>query len=367
MPETVQGILKINQGKDHILLDPKKSFRSQGKYDPIVPSTFIQQYKLVTGAMITGVLQENSAKPILDSIISICDLSPDEFQKRPAFSTLTAIDPHDRFNFGFSKEKSMRILDLMTPIGKGARGMIVSPPKAGKTMLLKQIANEIRNINSKIDIIVLLIDERPEEVTHFRRTTDALVISSSSDQSFEEHIELAELTLAYIQTELECGKEVVLLVDSLTRMGRAFNHKTKNTGRILSGGMEAGAMQIPRRFFGLARNIENGGSVTIIASALIKTGSKMDELIFQEFKGTGNCEIVLDQRLAENRIFPALNITESGTRKEEYLFTPEELENITKLRRALLTTKEPTTLLIELVDKYPTNEQLLNYIAKQNS
>lgn len=361
MSKQITGVLKNTNGKPSILRDPAKSFQSQYS-DPVVPFKLIQQYRLTEGATITGTVIQGDKRPVIDQIDSICGITPENFQKRTPYTALTAIDPKERINLSISGDPSMRIIDLIAPIGKGTRGMIVSPPRAGKTTILMKLAHAIRRAEPNTRIIVLLIDERPEEVTHFRRSTDAEVIASSSDQSVQEHIELAELTLAHIRANLECNQDVVILVDSLTRMGRAFNQKgNTRTGRIMSGGMEAGAMEIPRRFFGLARNIEEGGSVTIIATALVNTGSRMDELIFQEFKGTGNSEIVLDRSLAESQIFPAINILESGTRREEYLYSESDLNKVINLRKALSTThpKEKMKMLLEAVEKYPTNKELL--------
>jgi transcription termination factor Rho len=239
----------------------------------------------------------------------------------------------------------------------------VSPPKAGKTTLLAQIARAIRVDEPEARIIVLLIDERPEEVTEFRRSVEAEVLASTNDQSVEDHVALAELTLAHIRTELECGRDVVVLVDSLTRIGRSFNLKgsDRGRGRTMSGGMEAGALEIPRRFFGLARNIENGGSVTIIATILVDTGSRMDQLIFEEFKGTGNSEIILDRSLADARVFPAIDVPGSGTRREEILHTEEENQAIAALRRVLvdMPPRDAMNELTRRLRKYPTNAEFL--------
>ena len=268
----------------------------------------------------------------------------------------------------------MRIIDLIAPIGKGTRQMIVSPPKAGKTVLLEQMAIAIHQCSPETRVIVLLIDERPEEVTQFRRTaTDAEVIASTSDQSAKEHVELAELILSHVQTELECGREVVLLIDSLTRVGRAFNNAGQpgpNRRRAtMSGGLSAGAMQIPRKLFGLARAIENGGSVTIIATCLINTGSRMDQLIFEEFKGTGNSEVVLDRSLAEARIFPAIDISASGTRKETKLYSDEHNQGLATLRRVLSNygTRDAMQSLFKLMDKYPDNKAFLQSMCTGNA
>ena len=259
----------------------------------------------------------------------------------------------------------MRAVDLVAPIGKGTRGLIVSPPKAGKTTLLEQIARAIRAGDAETRIIVLLIDERPEEVTFFRRAVDAEVFASSADRPQREHVALTELMLAHIRTELECGHDVVVLVDSLSRMARTFNLKGGRTrGRALSGGLDASALEIPRRFFGQARNIEDGGSVTIIATILVDTGSRLDQVVFEEFKGTGNSEIILDRSLADARLFPAIDVTASGTRKDHLLYDAGDFQRLAKLHRALAerAPKQALISLLQLLEKYPTNEELLQTI-----
>lgn len=351
----VRGLLKRTKGGAGILLDPELP------WDEVrVPAGLVREYGLVEGARIAGPLQEGKHGPQLAGIESICGLAPEQFQRRTPFRRLIAIDPHERFQLAAAGDLGMRIIDLVAPIGKGTRGLIVSPPKAGKTMLLEQIAQAIRVTEPETRIIVLLIDERPEEVTFFRRAVEAEVFASSSDQRRQEHTGLAELMLAHIQTELECGHDVVVLLDSLTRMTRSFNLQSRG-GRSLSGGLEAGALEMPRRFFGLARNIEDGGSVTTLATVLVDTGSRLDQVVFEEFKGTGNSEIILDRALAEARIFPAINITASGTRKEEHLYSPDEVQRIAWLRRRLAEHKpqEAMDLLRQLLEKYPTNEELL--------
>jgi transcription termination factor Rho len=360
MPDTVSGVLKITKKDGGVLRDPAFSFRKQPG-EIRVPVSLIREYHLVEGATVTGSVRQGRSGPSLSSVESISELTPIEFHDRRPFKTLTAIDPCERFHLAASGETSMRIVDLVAPIGKGTRGLIVAPSKAGKTTLLEHMTKAIHADNPGTRIIVLLIDERPEEVTYFRRAVTAEVFSSSSDQSMKEHVELVEMTLAHIRTDLECGRDVVVLVDSLTRMGRVFNQKGSGSGRTLSGGMEAGALEFPRRFFGLARNIEDGGSITIMATALVDTGSRMDQLIFEEFKGTGNNEIVLDRSLAEAHIFPALNILASGTRKEELLYSPEENRELSKLRRMLADLKpgEAMEVLLRMIHKYPTNEELI--------
>jgi transcription termination factor Rho len=360
MAETVCGVLKLLKNRAGELRSVEHSFRSK-QDDVKVPPEIINMYQLREGASITGPVKDGT----LTGVDNICGLTPRQYSKRTPFNKLTAVTPCEKFDIAISGSISMRVVDLMAPLGKGARGLIVSPPKAGKTTLLMDIAQAICKSSPDTRVIVFLIDERPEEVTYFRRGVDAEVIASSSDQSTEEHIKLAELTLKHIRSELECGVDVVVLVDSLTRMGRVFNLKGRGTGKTLSGGLDSGALEIPRRFFGLARNVENGGSVTIIATALVDTGSRMDEFIFQEFKGTGNAEIVLDRRLAEKRIFPAINIRESGTRREEFLHTGEDIEKINLLRRAMadLTPERMISLLLEKMEEFPTNRELLESIG----
>jgi transcription termination factor Rho len=331
-----------------------------GPGDTAVPQALVKQYRLIPGAFVEGPAENNQ----LTSVEKICGLSPEEFAKRTPFDELVAIDPRERFDLSKSADATMRILDLITPIGKGTRGLIVSPSKSGKTTILMKIAKTIREADPGARIIVLLIDERPEEVTFFKRGVEAEVIASSSDRSVSEHVALTELVLAQVRIELECGRDVVILVDSLTRMARAFNQRGGGSGRTMSGGVDSEALQIPRRFLGLARNIENGGSVTILATTLVDTGSRMDDLIFQEFKGTGNCEIVLSRELAEQRIFPAINVLESGTRKEELLYDKEDVLKIRGLRKVLADRKpaEAMNYLLEQVKTSKTNKKLLAYI-----
>ena len=364
MTTTVTGVLKLGRKGGGVLRDPSFSFRKQ-PHEIEVPSGIIREHRLVEGATVTGPAHQGRQGRFLASVEMICGAAPETFLHRRPYTALTAIDPCERFHLAVSGDTGMRIVDLIAPIGKGTRGMIVSPPKAGKTMLLEQIANAIHAGEPETRIIVLLIDERPEEVTYFRRAVQAEVLASSNDQSVQEHVELVELTLAHIRTEIECGHDVVVLVDSLTRMGRAFNQRGAGVGRTLSGGLDAGALELPRRFFGLARNIEDGGSVTIIATALVDTGSRMDQLIFEEFKGTGNSEIVLDRSLAEAHVFPAINIRASGTRKEERLYSPQENQCLTRLRRMLADKKpkEAMEALLQLIAKYPDNEKLLMSLA----
>lgn len=360
MSDKASGIMQsLSRGSSGFLRDPAKSFQPSSE-DIWVSSKLIRTYNLADGAAVRGTAHRGKKGYQLDSVESVCGLTPDEFRSRTRFDRLTAIDPHERFRLGDNGNVSMRIVELMAPIGKGTRGLIVAPPKTGKTRLLEEIAAAIHSTRPKTRIIVLLIDERPEEVTHFRRNVPAEVLASSNDQPFQSHINLAELTLDHIRCELECGNDIVVLLDSITRMGRAFNLQGAGVGRTMTGGLDAKALEIPRRFFGLARNVENGGSVTVIATALIETGSRMDDFIFQEFKGTGNSEIVLDRSLAQARIFPAINIVASGTRKEELLYTENEIKWLNVLRRHLAGSDAKTAMqeLLGLLSTIPSNDKL---------
>jgi len=359
MSDRVEGVLQITRKGGGVLRDPSRSFRHD-PMDPIVPRPLMQRHDLVEGARVAGPVRRGGPGRELVDVETVCGLSPDAYRRRTPFAELTAVSPDRRFDLGGAGDMAMRVLDLVAPLGKGTRGLIAAPPKAGKTELIKRIAKAIRAAEPETRIVVLLIDERPEEVTMFRRDVDAEVLSSSSDQSPKEHVELAELTLAHVRVELECGHDVVMLVDSITRMGRAFNVGARG-GRTMSGGVDAGALEVPRRFFGLARAVEGGGSVTMIATALIDTGSRMDELIFEEFKGTGNSEIVLDRRMAEQRIYPAIDIALSGTRRDEVLHGPEDSRRIAMIRRTLSERRPPDAMnaLLKALAAHPDNAGFL--------
>jgi len=373
MADTITGILKDLGRQQFVLRTPERSYRKVQPEIMISPQ-LVRKYRLTEGASVVGQLERKKGQTTLTSIKTLCGIDPNDFAKRPKYSDMVAIDPHQRFDLSLCQNESMRIIDLIAPIGKGTRQMIVSPPKAGKTVLLEQMATAIHQCSPKTRIIVLLIDERPEEVTQFRRTaTCAEVIASTSDQTVDQHIELANLVLANVQTELECGQEVVLLIDSLTRLGRAFNNARQPRGTrqrgTMSGGLQSGAMEIPRRLFGLARAIENAGSVTIIATCLINTGSRMDQLIFEEFKGTGNSEVILDRALAEARIFPAINIPASGTRNEAKLYSSQHNQAIATLRRVLsnYSPRDAMASLFKLIKKFPDNRAFLESMAEMKT
>ena len=332
----------------------------------LVSPRLLEAYALVEGATVTGPVHEGRQGRELAEVETVCGLSPDAYRSRPPFERLVAIDPVERFDLGAGGDMAMRAVDLLAPIGRGTRGLIVAPPKAGKTTMLESIARAIRLERPAARIVVLLIDERPEELTYFRRTVAAEVFASSSDQAPAQHTALAELLLAHIRVELECGNDIVVLLDSLTRLARAFDLGSRGTGRSLSGGMDASALVIPRRFFGLARNVEHGGSVTLLATALIDTGSRMDQLIYEEFKSTGNSEIVLDRGLAQEQIFPAIDVHRTGTRKEEHLYSAAEMAGLARLRRDLAAYPpgQAMTRLLRFLARYPTNAALLERLQR---
>jgi transcription termination factor Rho len=362
--DLITGVVKKTPKGHFVLRDPARSFRPAAR-EIVIPAALIHKCAIVEGAAVTGPTRTDRGLTLLANADSICGLTVEQFKNRTPYQKLTAISPYQRFDLEKSGELSMRIVDLIAPIGKGTRGLIVSPPKAGKTTLLAQFASAILVDDPNARIIILLIDERPEEVTQLKRAIPgATVVASSIDQSINDHVELAEILLAYIKTQLECNCDIVVLVDSITRMGRAFNRKGTGTGRMMSGGLEAGVLEIPRRFLGMARKIENGGSVTIIATALIDTGSRMDQLIFEEFKGTGNSEIILSRALAEQRIFPAIDIPASGTRMDEQLWGKEISRKLAALRRGLAgqNPADAVNTLTAALRKYPANAELLKII-----
>lgn len=364
MTDTITGILHTT-AKGGILRQPEVSFQALPG-DPAVPAALIKLYGLVPGVTITGKVRAGRRGEEVATIESICGMTPDAFSKRTPFERLTAVKPFERLHLGDSNLPAMRVIDLIAPIGKGTRGLIVAPPKSGKTILLEQMAQAIQKSNPETRLVLLLIDERPEEVTHFRRTLNAEVFASSNDQSTHDHVLLTELMMAHIRVELECGRDVVVLVDSLTRMARAYNMHGTGSRKTLSGGVDAGALEMPRRFLGMARKAENGGSITVMATALIETNSRMDELIYQEFKGTGNSEIVLSRELAEARIYPAINLLASSTRNDELFYNDEEMAKLNKLRRWLAggSPKAAMNGLLKLVEQTKDNVELLRRLKK---
>ena len=342
-----------------------------GPDDVYVSLSHMRKHLLRKGDTITGKIREpknNEKYPALLLVESVNDMDPDAATKRPQFDKLTPLFPNERFRLENGPLAiAERIVDMVSPIGKGQRGMVVAPPKAGKTTILKQIANGIIKSSPDTHVIVLLVDERPEEVTDWQRTvTAAEVVYSTFDKPTDQHIQITELVLERSKRLAEMGHDVAIMLDNLTRLTRAYNLAMPASGKILTGGIDSAALYPPRRFFGAARNIEEGGSITIIASALVETGSRMDEGIFEEFKGTGNMELRLDRSLAEKRLFPAINVDASSTRKEELLLPPEELALVIRLRRVLhaLDSGAALELLIDKLRATKSNEQFLKDIAK---
>lgn len=334
--------------------------------DVYVAAPKIKKMGLRRGDIICGTARvaHDNKPPALVDVFSVNGMSPDAAFNRPNFDELVPIYPNQRIKLetkSSARDFAIRCIDIIAPIGKGQRAMIVSPPKAGKTTFLKQIAGSISTNYPEIVLFVLLVDERPEEVTDMQRSIKGEVVYSTFDEMPEHHTKAAELLLSRAKRMVEYGKDVVILMDSLTRLARAYNLTIPPTGRTLSGGIDPGALHSPKRFFGSARNIENGGSLTIIATALVDTGSRMDDVIYEEFKGTGNMEIHLDRKLSEKRIFPAIDLAKSGTRKEELLLTPKELEAIWAFRRVLSTgdTAETTETLFNMIVKTNTNQEFI--------
>lgn len=341
-----------------------------GTKDVYVSPSQIRRFNLATGDKIKGigrVPKEGEKFQALLYVQSVNGDNPEVAVRRIPFENLTPIYPDKRLILEINnRELSMRLIDIIAPIGKGQRGMIVAPPKAGKTTLLKKIANSITKNHPEIDLIVLLIDERPEEVTDMQRSINADVIYSTFDELPEHHIKVAEMVLERAQRLVEHGKDVVILLDSITRLSRAYNLTIPPTGRTLSGGLDPGALHKPKRFFGAARNIEHGGSLTILATALIETGSRMDDVIFEEFKGTGNMEIHLDRKLSEKRIFPAIDINKSGTRREDLLLSQKELEAIWSIRKALsnMSVADVTERMIDKLIQTKNNEEFVANVSE---
>jgi len=365
--DPVEGVLEVlPDGYGFLRSD---NFLS-GTRDVYVSPSQIRRFGLKTGDKIKGkgrIPKEGEKFQALLYVQSVNGDPPEVAARRIPFEQLTPIFPNQRITLETDpKELSTRLIDLIAPIGKGQRGMIVSPPKAGKTILLKKIANAITRNYPEIELIVLLIDERPEEVTDMQRSIKGEIIYSTFDKVPENHIKVAEMVLERAQRLVEHKKDVVILLDSITRLARAYNLTIPPTGRTLSGGLDPGALHSPKRFFGSARNIENGGSLTIIATALIETGSRMDDVIYEEFKGTGNMEIHLDRKMSEKRIFPAIDINRSGTRREELLLNPKELESIWAIRKAMsnLGPADVTEMILNRMIQTKTNEEFVNSINK---
>lgn len=365
-PLKVEGILDLHENGYGFL---RSEGYDSGDDDIYVPPVQVRRFKLKTGDFVEGLSREKKDKEKFNALIYVNRVNGDtveNLRNRPDFENLTPIYPRERFTLERdSKNVSMRIMDLISPVGKGQRGLIVASPKTGKTTLLKNIANSIRKNYPGIHVIVLLIDERPEEVTDMKRSVlGADVVASTFDEMPQNHIRVAEIVIERAKRLVEHKKDVVILVDSITRLSRAYNVTSPYSGKTLSGGLDPLALNGPKRFFGAARNIEEGGSLTILATALIETGSRMDDVIFEEFKGTGNMEIKLDRSLSEQRVFPAIDLNKSGTRKDELLLTKEELSAINKIRRQLNSqeNKDIADQIIKMIKNTKTNKEFVKSI-----
>ncbi|MDR2799271.1 MAG: transcription termination factor Rho [Bifidobacteriaceae bacterium] len=367
--DEVQGLLDITEGyaflrTDGYLPSPNDIYVSLG----MIRKNGMRQGDLIQGLARKPKTPTKQKYRALTDIASINSMSIDEARKRADFAKLTPLYPTERLRLETAQNSKMtqRVIDIVAPIGKGQRGLIVSPPKAGKTIILQQIANAIAQNNPETHLMVLLVDERPEEVTDMERNVKGEVISSTFDRPASDHTIVAELTVERAKRLVEMGKDVVILLDSITRLGRAYNLAAPPSGRILSGGVDVAALYPPKKFFGAARNIEEGGSLTIIATALVETGSKMDEVIFEEFKGTGNMELKLSRELSNKRIFPAIDINASGTRREEVLIHPQELQIVFNLRKLFggMPEEQAISLLISKLAETKTNAEFLMKISK---
>lgn len=363
-PDYGSGYLEISEKGFGFLRSAENHYQPKPTDIFVTPDTIKKNF-LREGCLVAGPLQppHRGNSPQLREVESVNGMPFGEYTKSVRFENLTTIDPIEKFNLETTPDLlETRIIDLVTPIGKGTRGLIVAPPRTGKTTILKQIANAVTANHPDVYVMVLLIDERPEEVTDFHRSVKADVVASSNDMDLETHVRLSRFMIERCRRMVETGKDVFVLLDSLTRVARAYNSVHGGSGRTMTGGVDARALEIPRKMFAAARKIEGGGSLTIIATALVETGSRMDELIFQEFKGTGNMELILDRKLSDRRLFPALDIPRSGTRKEEKLFPAKHIEAIRKLRRTMvdLNPVEAMETLLAALKKHKTNEELLS-------
>ena len=360
--------------------------------DPYVPQAMVQKFPLRSGQRLTVEVVEKKSRrrrnrrgrsgdgsgndksknsssnaqtrPTVENVLAIEGMEPEAYANRKPFDELVAVDPQPRMTLEYKNcPPANRLIDLFCPIGYGTRGLIVAPPKGGKTVLLQNIAFGIKENHPDVDLVALLIDERPEEVTDFKRNVPAQVLASSNDQDVAEHIELGILAVDRAKRMLEAGRDVVVLLDSLTRLGRAFNNSRKyaSSGRTMSGGLDSRALDVPKQLFGAARNAEGGGSLTMIATCLVDTGSRADQIIFEEFKGTGNMELILDKSIAERRTYPAINLAASGTRKEDLLMSPKESQTVTALRRRLMSMPPHVQIdqLLGAMKRFETNEDLV--------
>jgi len=366
-----EGVLQILQDGYGFLRHPDYNYLP-GPDDIYVSPSQIKRFGLITGDTVSGQVRPPKSDENYFALIKVLAVNfddPEKIRERILFDNLTPLYPQEQLRLEMSQENlSGRIMDLMTPIGMGQRGLIVSPPRTGKTMLLQSIANSLTHNHPAVFLIVLLIDERPEEVTDMQRSVHGEVVASTFDEPAQQHVHVAEMVIEKAKRLVEHGKDVVILLDSITRLARAYNTVQPPSGKVLSGGLDANALQRPKRFFGAARNLEEGGSLTIIATALVDTGSRMDDVIFEEFKGTGNMELHLDRKLVDRRVFPAIDSERSGTRKEELLMAPDQLNKVWILRKILsqMSVVEAMELLIDKIRKTSSNEEFLKMMQNPN-
>jgi transcription termination factor Rho len=365
--ERGSGYLEISEKGFGFLRTAENHFHPKPSDIFVTPDT-IKRHFLREGSKVVGPTQppHRGNSPQLKSVEEVNGMKFEDYTKTVRFENLTTIDPIEKFRLETSPDLiETRVIDMVTPIGKGTRGLIVAPPRTGKTTILKQIANAVTTNHPEVHVLVLLIDERPEEVTDFQRSVNAEVVASSNDQDLETHVRLSRFMIERCRRMVEAGKDVFVLLDSITRVARAYNSVHGGSGRTMTGGVDARALEIPRKMFASARKIEEGGSLTILATALVDTGSRMDELIFQEFKGTGNMELILDRKLSDRRLFPSIDIPKSGTRKEEKLFPKHQIEAVRKLRRTMvdLNPVEAMETLVAALKKHKTNEELLSKLV----
>ena len=365
--EPGQGVLEMHPNGYGFLRSAETNY-SRERTDPFVPATMIERYRLREGVYIKALVKPGRRQqgPRVREIEDVEGMKPDDYCNVKSFDQLTPINPETWLRLETGQQPiTTRVMDILTPLGKGQRALIVAPPRTGKTVLLQQISQAVSTNHPELSLVMLLIDERPEEVTDMKRSVKGDVLASSLDCDVESHVRLSQLAIERCKRMAECGKDVFLLMDSITRMARAFNKWVGNTGRTMSGGVDIKALDIPKKLFATARLFEEGGSLTIVATALIDTGSRMDELIFQEFKGTGNMELVLDRKLADRRVWPAIDISQSGTRREEKLLDPNTLHAVNMLRRTLSSMHHVDAMeqLTKQLSKFKSNREFISLIA----
>jgi transcription termination factor Rho len=361
------GLLEMHPNGYGFLRSPENTY-SRERSDPFVPGTMIEKFGLREGVLISGMVQRHrrGQGPRLKEILDVDGMAPEDYTKVKTFDELTPINPEEWLQLETGQQPiTTRVMDLLTPLGKGQRALIVAPPRTGKTILIQHISNGVTTNHPEIAMVVLLVDERPEEVTDMQRIIKGEVFASSLDRDVESHVRLSQLVVERCKRLAEMGKDVFMLLDSITRLARAFNKWVGNTGRTMSGGVDIKAMDVPKKLFATARAFEEGGSLTVVGTALVDTGSRMDELIFQEFKGTGNMELVLDRKLADRRVWPAIDITQSGTRREELLLDPDTLHAVTMLRRTLTSMHHVDAMeqLTKQLSKFKSNQDFIKLIS----